>query len=148
MLIVLVIISMTTAFVAPRLAGSLSQMNSKTAAKKIAGALRYARSQSVSKQISHKAVFDFDKNRLLIETENRKPETGNSEFETSFIYNLPDGVILEKAMPGGIESGLFRITFYPAGNSGGGEIILADEQERRYKVVVDFITGTVRVGDG
>ncbi|QTA84704.1 GspH/FimT family pseudopilin [Desulfonema magnum] len=153
LLVVLVIISLMSALVAPRLGGALSRMNSKTAAKKIAASLRYARSQAVSRKMPHIAVFDFDKNRIVIG--NWKPETpgtgnwelgtGNRELEAGKIYDLPEGVKLESAIGGEVVSGLFQINFYPVGSSSGGGVIISDEQERLYKITVDFITGTVQL---
>ncbi|MCU0614338.1 MAG: hypothetical protein MUD09_04555 [Desulfobacterales bacterium] len=44
-----------------------------------------------------------------------------------------------------IDSGLFDIVFYPAGNSSGGSVVLIDEKERRFQISVDFITGIVNL---
>ncbi len=151
LLVVMVIISLMSAVVIPRLAGSLNKMNSETAAKKILASLRYARSQAVSERVTYLSVFDFYRNQVVI----RKWEAGSGKLEeeaensvSGKIYDLPEGVRLKKAMPGDIDSGLFQIAFYPGGNSSGGEIIVADGQERQYKIKIDFITGTVQLTDG
>ena len=45
-------------------------------------------------------------------------------------------------------SGLFKISFFPAGGSSGGEITLINDRERRYSIKVDFILGTVALIEG
>ncbi len=45
-------------------------------------------------------------------------------------------------------SGLFKISFFPAGGSSGGEITLINDRERRYSIKVDFILGTVGLIEG
>jgi Tfp pilus assembly protein FimT len=146
--------------VTPRLVGSLTNLNLKTSAQKISASLRYARSQAVSGQTIYYAVFDFEKNGMFIKAE--KPlddeesylkaeieatETDNTkdrEYRAES-YFLPDGVRIEKAMTTNdeIDSGLFDIVFYPAGNSSGGSVVLMDEKDRRFRISVDFITGIV-----
>ena len=46
-----------------------------------------------------------------------------------------------------MEAGVFEIVFYPGGNSSGGEVTVLDEKKRQYEISVDFITGSVRLGD-
>lgn len=149
LLIVMVIISMVFAFVGPRLADSLTKLNSKTAAKKIAACLRYARSRAVSEKTRYVCEFDFEKNRLVI----AKPRLGSPEPQTpnpepAPAYNLPEGVRFKAAEGDKIESdGVFQIVFYPVGNSSGGEIIVSDEDERAFKIQADLITGTVQLSE-
>ncbi len=78
-----------------------------------------------------------------LETGNWKLETENSVTEK--IYDLPEGVKLKSAIGGEVISGLFQINFYPAGSSSGGGVVISDENERLYKITVDFITGTVQL---
>jgi general secretion pathway protein H len=146
LMVVLGLISMISVLVVPRLAGSLSKMNGETAARKIAASLRYARSQAVSQKIPYFCRFDFDKNRLIVK--NWQAEPGNLETESrklEKIYDLPEGVKLEEVIAEKTDAGVFQIAFYPAGNSSGGEVIISDERERRYKIETDFITGTVKL---
>jgi len=160
LIVVLIIIGLMMMLVTPRLIGSLTKMNLKTSAQKMCSSLRYARSQAVSEQIVYHAVFDLEKNSLVIKAE--KPQDEEDAFSKAFLepektddsmagesrgesYVLPDGVIIEKAMTptDDVDSGIFRIEFYPAGNSSGGTVILADEKKRRFQIGVDFITGIV-----
>jgi len=141
--------------VGPRLAGSMSNMNLKTASKRIAASLRYARSQAVSESRTYVALFDLDKNRVVIrggqtapEDEQKDGDGGDQDSRQSKQYNLPEDVRLDKAIWGEDESdsGLFRIIFLSNGGSSGGELLVRNDRGHRYRVTVDFITGTVRVG--
>lgn len=161
LLVVMVVISLMSVLVVPQLTGSLARMNLQTASKKISASLRYARSQAASEKITYVAVFDFEKDRLSIMT-GQEAQTGETIEETieedlddgkervirSKSYDLPDGVKLEKAVSGGdeIDSGHFQITFFPAGSSSGGDVILTNDRGKRYKISVDFITGIVQLG--
>lgn len=155
LLVVLVIISIMAAFVGPRIAGSMSNMNLKTASKKIAASLRYARSQAVSESRTYVALFDLDKNRVTIsadqtaqEEEEKDDGGGDRDSRQTKRYELPKDVRLDKAIlgEGEIDSGLFRIIFLSNGGSSGGELFLSNDRGNRYGVKVDFITGTVRLG--
>jgi len=146
LLIVMVIISMVFAFVGPRLADSLTKLNSKTAAKKIASCLRYARSRTVSEKVRYLCEFDFEKKTVTIEKQkpgSLEPQTPNPEPAPA--YHLPEGVRF-KAAAGDTEA-VFQIVFYPVGNSSGGEIIVSDEAERAFKIQADMITGTVQLSE-
>lgn len=144
LLVVLLIVSLMSAMVLPRLAGSLDRLNSESVAKKIAAALRYARSQAVSERRTFSARFDFEKREMGIR--NLKSGNGNSKSEPT--YRLPKGVQFAEAAPEErMEAGVFEIVFYPGGNSSGGEVTVLDEKKRQYEISVDFITGSVRLGD-
>ena len=155
LLVVLVIISIMAAFVGPRIAGSMSNISLRTASKKIAASLRYARSQAISESRTYVALFDLDKNRMVIrggqtaqEGEEKDESGGDQDSRQSKQYELPEDVRLDKAMWGEYEgdSGLFRIIFLSNGGSSGGELVLSNDRGNRYEVKVDFITGTVRLG--
>jgi len=172
LLVVLVIIGLMSAFVVPKLAGPLGNLNLKTASQKISAALRYARSQAASEKTTYVALFDFDKNRLVVinppipplpkgdfhinnrETLDRTliepPDNQKDRPGALKAYDLPDGVKLEKGVSreGDFNSGFFRIFFFPSGGSSGGEITVANKRGRQYRIHVDFITGTVQLFEG
>ena len=170
LLVVLVIISIVAAFVGPRMAGSMSTLNLKTASKKIAASLRYARSQATSESTVYIVLFDLDRDRLTIKAgqaapngekeseaangnqdtgQSNKPAGGNQGGGRPKVYNLPEGVRFEKVVSDEeeVDSGIFRIIFFPNGGSSGGQVFLHNDRERRYYISVDFITGTVRLGE-
>ena len=134
----------------------MSSMELKTAAKKVAASLRYARSQATWEGMTYVALFDFHKNRVRVfPTKNRADKLDEDAVvyesinEDSKTYNLPKTIQLEKAVTDTDEyhSGLFKISFFPAGGSSGGEITLINKRERRYSVKVDFILGTVGLSE-
>lgn len=155
LLVVLIIISLMTVLVAPNLAGSLSGMNLKTAAKKISAALRYAQSRAISEKVTCTACFDFEKSMLFILTVAGSPDEIDPELsgkdtaktEKAKAYCLPDGIRFEKCVSqkGEFDSGIFRIGFFPGGGNTGGDVILVDDREKKFKISVDFITGGVKL---
>ena len=170
LLVVLVIISMMAAFVGPRVAGSMSTLTLKTAAKKVASSLRYARSQATSESRTYFVLFDPDRGRLTIrpgqvatigekekETADGEQDEGRSEGraddnpvkERSKVYDLPEGVRFDKVVSDKDEtaSDVFQIVFFPNGGSSGGEVLLENDRGRRYNISVDFVSGTVRLGE-
>jgi len=157
LLVVLVIISIMAAFVGPRIAGSMSNLNLRTASKKIAASLRYARSQAISESRTYVALFDLEGNRVIIrsgltsgdEDKEKYGEVGDQVSRQSKGYKLPEEVRLEKGISadGEIDSGLFKIIFFSNGGSSGGELFLRNDRGSQYEIKVDFITGTVRVGE-
>jgi len=150
MIVVLIIISLMTVLVVPQLAGTLMKMNAKTSAKKVAAALRYARSRAVAEKIPYVSVFDLEASRMAVMDYRQWAEiseSGKSFFAADAgtkIYDLPDGVHFEKKSRDDREMS-FQIAFYPTGAGTGGEIVIADEQDRKYTVHTDFITGAVEV---
>jgi general secretion pathway protein H len=168
LIVVLVIISLMSALVVPKLAGPMSNLDLKTASKKISASLRYVRSHAASEKTTYVALFDFDKNRLVIinpplvkedfDINNRgafdrmllePPDNEKDRPGGLKTYNLPDGVKLAKGVSreGDFNSGFFRIFFFPSGGSSGGEVTVANERGRQYKITVDFITGTVQLAE-
>jgi len=154
LLVVLVIISVMVGLVGPRLVGSLSNTNLKTASKRIAASLRYARSQAISESTTYVVRFDLDERRMVIEGAERARQDGgegegmaDAPVRSSHAYQLPDDVRFEKAIWGDEEnnSGLFRILFLPNGGSSGGELILGNKRGHRYRITVDIITGAVKL---
>jgi len=169
LLIVLVIISIMAAFVGPRIAGSMSNLTLKTAAKKVASSLRYARSQATSESRPYFVLFDTDKGRLTIKSgqtatkEDKEKEAAEGEQDTGTsegmadeavkerfkVYALPEGVRFDKVVSDKNEdiSDVFQIIFFPNGGSSGGEVLLENDRGRRYNIRVDFVSGTVRLGE-
>ena len=155
---VLVIIGVVSGFVGPKLAGSLTNMDLKTAAKRVAASLRYARSQAATEAITYFALFDLDRGRVTIgpdererepSWETRGKEAEKPENRTALKhYYLPEGVWIQKGISGDEEaaSGLFLMAFFADGGSSGGSVILVNKRGHAYRIKADFITGTVREG--
>jgi len=158
--VVLVIIAVASGFVGPKLVGSLTNMDLKTAAKRVASSLRYARSQAASETVTYLALFDLDRGRVTIGPDEREAEEEEDvnegeaeppETRTELkYYTLPEGVRIQKGILEDEEatSGLFVMIFFADGGSSGGTVILDNKRGHEYRVTVDFITGTVQVADG
>ena len=144
-----------SAFVVPKLAGSLSNLIIKTGAKRLSASLRYARDRATSEKTTYTALFDIDGNRLIIIPEEKKPDETLQDIFTdekrpdgkSFAYELPSDIKIEKvvSLSGEAASDSFSIFFFPNGSSSGGEITLMSERGKRFKISVDFITGSVKI---
>jgi len=149
LLVVLVIISVVSAFVVPRITAPIGNLQLKTASKKIAGAMRYSRSLAVSEKVSRVCFFDFDNQQMSIfagsvfdsSMQEDTVKSGPAEVR----YQLPEGVILEKAVSGDrdVADGLFQVTFFTNGSASGGEIFLINDRGRSVSIQIDFITGMV-----
>ena len=154
LLVVLVIISIFSAFVGPRVVGTLGNMSLKTSSKKVAAALRYARSRAVTESIPYVALLDLNRNRLTVKPNGnfspKKDGSGEAPLKEdkgrSKRYILPEGIIFKDAVAingDKSDSRFFAIVFMPSGCSSGGVILLENRRERRYGIKVDFITGMV-----
>ena len=156
MLVVLVLISVFSAFVGVNVAGSLGNMGLKTASKKVAASLRYARSRAITESIPYVALLDLNQNRMTIKPDlvssGSEKKSGDSapNMKKSGVkhYDLPEGVKFKNALTyDGAESDsrFFAVVFMPNGCSSGGTILLENNRERQSAVKIDFVTGTVRV---
>jgi hypothetical protein len=76
-------------------------------------------------------------------------EAGDQVSRQAKAYELPEEVRLEKGIStdGEIDSGAFQIMFFSNGGSSGGELFLSNDRGNRYEIRVDFITGTVQLGE-
>ena len=67
LLVVILIISLISAFVMPRMAASLPGVKLKSTARAVAASLRYARSKAVSESRPYVAIFDNSQKLLAVE---------------------------------------------------------------------------------
>ncbi|MCF8129973.1 MAG: GspH/FimT family pseudopilin [Deltaproteobacteria bacterium] len=156
LLVVLVLISVFSAFVGVNVAGSLGNMGLKTVSKRVAASLRYARSRAITESIPYVALLDLNQNRLTIKPESSTSETkqgaddftSNSEENNTKLYALPKEVKFKDTLAfDGSESDsrFFAIVFMPSGCSSGGTIFLENNRKRQSTIKIDFITGKVQV---
>ena len=154
LLVVLVLISVFSAVVGINVAGSLGNMELKTASKRMAASLRYARSRAITESVPYVALLDLNRNRVTIKPD--LPSSGSDEEDSSSKftdggakeYALPEDVKFKKALAfDGSESDsrFFAVVFMPNGCSSGGTIFLENKRERQSAVKVDFVTGSIRV---
>jgi type II secretion system protein H len=150
-LVVLLIISVMSAMVLPRVAGHINSIKLRTAAQKTVAILRYARDLATSERTIYTVTLDPDKKRIVFfRAKNRKTGYPPSEKHVpeKKTYNLPDGVRFEKFITPGEEKrrqGLQKVLFFPNGSSSGGKIIFSNTKGQRYLIQVDFITGFTKL---
>jgi len=158
LLIVLMLIGVITGLVTPKLGGSLSTLQVKTTVNKISAMLRYARNVAVTDQKTRVVSFDSEKRQISLalseQADIQSERQGNQERKKSYeqkVYQLPEGISIEKAYDGrGLRVDAkkdFKLFFYPAGNSSGGEIVLKGQRAGLYRIRVNFITGIIDVSD-
>jgi general secretion pathway protein H len=155
LLVVVLIISLVSALVMPRVAASLPGVQLKSTARAVAASLRYARSKAVYESTPTMAIFDDTQKRLVVESvENPfavaelddireildRPNLAN-------VYEFPDGVefgvLNDNASVEDPE--MFAIIFFPRGDSTGANIVLENSRRKQYTITVDAITGTVEI---
>jgi general secretion pathway protein H len=156
LLVVLVLISVFSAFVGVNVAGSLGNIELKTASKKVAASLRYARSRAITESIPYVALLDLNQNRMTIKPDLMSPGSEkeaddsppNLKKSGEKRYDLPEEVKFKNALTfDGSESDsrFFAVVFMPNGCSSGGTIYLENRREHVSAVKIDVITGMVRV---
>jgi len=156
LLVVLVLISVFSAFVGVNVAGSLGNMGLKTASKRVAASLRYARSRAITESTAYVALLDLNQNRLTIKPESTDLETkkeldnaaSNLGENSTKHYDLPKDVKFKDTLAfDGSESDsrFFAVVFMPSGCSSGGTIFLENNRKHQSTIKIDFITGMVRV---
>ena len=147
LLVVLVLISILSVLVVPRIGNQMTRLNIKTAAKRTAAVLRYARSCAYSEKMTYTALFDPDNGRVEILSKDiykiSPDELKDSEDDSSKkVYFLPEGIRLRSAnSEDDSDETFFSIIFFANGRSSGGEILLTNDRKRDYSIKVDFITG-------
>jgi len=153
LLVVLILITLITSLVGPRLINSLNRRNIESTARQIAAILRYARSGSVTEKVPYRAIFNMDIDQLTIEQYRTSEEEALSNPATnpeldSRVYTFGPGIRLNKGIlldGQTVDAGVFEMVFFPMGGTSGGEVILSDERNRRFSIAVDMITGAVTV---
>jgi prepilin-type N-terminal cleavage/methylation domain-containing protein len=144
--IVLLIIGLSISLVIPSLSHILKTAELTGAAKRVSAVLRYGRSEAINRGQVYQILFDSDlgqvKVQLMESTEGK--EEGKSQQK---IYRLPHGVRIKEVKVDSFQypSDLPAIEFYPNGGSNGGSILIDNQEDKSYKIHVDFLTGSVAI---
>jgi Tfp pilus assembly protein FimT len=149
--VVLLIIGLSIALVAPSLSRFSSTVELRASAKKISAILRYYRSEAVHRDKVYQILFDSNLNEVRVqsivpmeeEEESRKKE----ERIPQRIFALPKGVHIKEVKVDLTQypSDFPTIEFYSNGGSNGGAITLDSQNRQGYKIKVNFLTGIVEV---
>ena len=147
-IVVLVLLSLSLALIAPSLSQFSKSVELKAAAKKVAAILRYYRSEAINKGKVYQVIFDSNLMTVKaqsIESEDQE-ETEKTEAKSAQkTYPLPVGVQMKELNIESTQypSDLPAIEFYPNGGSNGGDILLDTQVQKGYKIRVNFLTGAV-----
>jgi len=146
MVVVLVLLSLAVALVAPSLSRFSRSVGLKAAAKKVSGLLRYYRSEAVNKGQVYQVLFDPELRELKVKPMESTEEKGEDKPPQK-IYSLPQGIRMKeiKVESPQYPSDIPSIEFYPNGGSNGGTILLDSEDRKGYRIKIHFLTGTVQV---
>jgi len=149
--VVLVLIALSIALVAPYLSRFSKTVELKAAVKKISAILRYYRSEAVNQGKVYRVFFDSGLKEVRVQAmdsmEEKKEEKKNGEKTAPKIYPLPDGVQMKEVKVDSPQypSDIPAIEFYPNGGSNGGTVLLDSQDMKGYKIKVHFLTGIVEV---
>ena len=158
LLVVVLIIGLTSAFVMPRIAASLPGVQLKSTTRAVAASLRYARSKAVSESRPYVAIFDNTQKRLAVEPIAKPIDAAIlsslreilNRSKLQKVYEIPDEIELGVLNNNGVDedTDVFPIFFFPRGDSTGGKIVLQNPRRKQYTVTVDRITGRVEIASG
>jgi general secretion pathway protein H len=147
-IVVLVLLSLSAALIAPGLSRFSKSVELKGAAKKVAAVLRHYRSEAIYRGMVYQVLFDSNLMEVKaqpIESEVRE-ETEKKEVKSApKSFFLPAGVQMKELNIESTQypSDLPTIEFYPNGGSNGGNILLDSQSQKGFKIKINFLTGAV-----
>ena len=134
LLIVLAILGLTITLAVPLFARAMPGVEAKAAARDVAAMLRAAHSQAIA---GNREVT------VAVDLERRTVELAGARSQT---IAAGIGIGLYTAAEELIDKGAGRIRFYPDGTSTGGRVRFS-AGDRKYDVIVDWISGNVKIDD-
>lgn len=131
-LVVLAIIGLLTAMIAPVLFRGMAGTQARTIAYEVAAALRQARGEAVAENADVAVMFDLDRKAYAVERARARV--------------LPEGIGMElyAAAAEQLDAATGGIRFFPDGSATGGQVTIGDGLAR-YQVDVDWLTGRISV---
>jgi general secretion pathway protein H len=161
---VLFILTLGAALIAPRFGRSFGQVQLRAAARDVAALCRFARTQAISHQGVVEVVLDRRTNAYWLRgpdwivghlggttqvgTAEGPEQPSQARMLQARTRALPAGITLKSVV---LDTGPLRedehgaIAFFPQGSSTGGEVWVADEKGRGYRIMIDSSVGLVRV---
>lgn len=135
LLVVMTILTLVLVIVPPMFSSSLTTASLKGAARDVAAGLRRARSEAITRNQEIGFRLDLDANSYSIGGE-----------QTSLSLPADIELVLFTAVSERTGETTGAIRFFPDGSSTGGGITLTDE-DRKFDVMVDWLTGRVTIVD-
>jgi general secretion pathway protein H len=148
LIVVMVLLSLSIALIAPSLSRFSKSVELKAAAKKVAAILRYCRSEAINKGKVYQVIFDSNLMVVKvqpIEAEDQEETEKKEDKSVSKDYPLPAGIQLKEFNFESTQypADLPAIEFYPNGGSNGGDLLLDTQSQKGYKIKIQFLTGAV-----
>ncbi len=135
MMVVMAMLALIMAVIPPLFSNSLSSATLRAAARDVAAGLRTARSEAIT----------FNKEvRFRLDLEAHSFTIGDDKTALSLPSDVD--IVLFTAISETIDSQAGAIRFFTDGSSTGGGITLTVE-DQKYEVMVDWLTGRVRILD-
>jgi type II secretion system protein H len=150
-IVVLVLMSLSVALIAPTLSRFSKTVELKAAVKRVSAILRYCRSEAINSGKVYQVFLDPESKEVRVQplasSEEEEEDTNKDDKRSPKIYLLPSGINMKevKTETPQYESDLPTIEFYPNGGSNGGTILLDAEDRNGYRIRVNFLTGVVAV---
>lgn len=146
-ILVLILLSLATYLVVPSLVRLAKAIELKGTAQKIAGILRYYRLTAIQKGQVYQIIIDQKQRELIVRAlQSEKKEGLDFTWVEKIKYKIPESLNLkEEINPSEYSAELPAIEFYPTGQANGGQIMLADPEQKGYRIKVSFLTGLVEV---
>jgi general secretion pathway protein H len=135
LLLVLAITSVIVALVAPRLTGTLDNLQLKRLSRDMAASLRTTRAQAISKGQEEIWLLDLEQHHY---------QYGKQNKTVSFSQDID--IKLTTASKEQWSRAIASIRFFPDGSATGGEIFLL-QGKQNYSIQIDWLTGRVKIYD-
>ena len=149
LLVVLILLSLSLALVAPSLSRFSRTVELKGAAQKVSGILRNSRSEAVNKGKVYQVVFNSQSREVRVHSMEPSEEKDEKKEDSvsQKTYLLPEGIQMkgDPTTSSPSTSELSPIEFYPNGGSNGGSILLNSQDRKGYRIKIHFITGAVEI---
>jgi general secretion pathway protein H len=152
LVVVLVLIGLAMALVAPAFSRIARSVELKAAAQKISTILRYYRSEAVQTGKTQQILFDPDLRQVraqAVEINIAEGELEKKEISApSKTFILPEGVQMKELKIPTPQNPVDSpaIEFYPNGGSNGGSLLVDRLDHKGYRIKVNFLTGAVEIG--
>jgi prepilin-type N-terminal cleavage/methylation domain-containing protein len=166
LIVVLFILSLAAALIAPTFSRPFGQLRLKAAARDVAALCRFARMQAITYQGVLEVVLDRRTNTYWLRgpdwiisrlggiehvaTAEDPEQPWEVRMRQARVRTLSPGLTLKSVT---LDTGPVRedergaIAFFPQGSSTGGEVWVSDEKGRGFRVVVDPLIGLARIHD-
>lgn len=156
LIVVLVIVGLLSGFVMPRVFGTLTHVELRSAARDTLTCLQQARDLAYFKKKYSKVSFDpgtgkvsLSSFQILNEWESMTTSAPQPEWGLIKEMAFSDNVKIDQCRrkDGVVVDGRFEVIFFPTGNCSGGQIQLINSKGRIFIIRVNPITGEPRIID-